>query len=148
MNLLKGMVLGFIAGAIATVTVHEIISYIFTMPNVWTGWGRQSWDMSPNVFGVPNILSGAFWGGLWGALFPVVFGALPRGPLTIKGLVFGIIGPALIGVFVAIPLITHRIPLFFDGDISKIVPVLVILGGFGAAVGWLYGLFAYKRLPC
>lgn len=148
MNLLKGMVLGFIAGAIATVTVHEIISFIFTMPSVWTGWGRQSWDMSPNEFGVPNILSGAFWGGLWGALFPVVFGALPTGPLTIKGLVFGIIGPALIGVFVAIPLITHRIPLFFDGDISKIVPVLFILAGFGAAVGWLYGLFAYKRLPC
>ena len=148
MNMLKAMVLGFIAGAIATVTVHEIISAIFTNPSLWTGWERQSWDLSPNDFGVPKIVSATFWGGLWGALFPVVFGTLPKGPLTFKGLFYGLIGPALLGVFLAVPLITQRFPVFMDGKSELIVPVLVILGGFGAFLGWLYGFLAYKRLPC
>lgn len=147
MNILKAMLLGFLAGVIATLTVHEIISAIFATPRFWTGWDRVSWDLAPNDFGVPRIVSAAFWGGLWGALFPLVFGALPRGPLTFKGMLFGIIGPALIGVFIAIPALTHKIPFFFDGDSSKVIPVLVILAGFGASAGWLYGLFAYKHLP-
>ena len=147
MNMLKAVVLGFIAGAIATVTVHEIVSTIFTHTSIWTGWDRASWDMTPNDMGVPKIASATFWGGLWGALFPVIFGTMPRGALTFKGLFYGLIGPALIGVFVAVPLITQRYPIFLDGDISKVVPVLAILGAFGAAVGWLYGFFAYKRLP-
>jgi hypothetical protein len=148
MNTVKAMVLGFLAGAIATITVHEIISAIFANPNVWTGWPRRSWNMDPAALtGVPQILSDTFWGGLWGALFPVIFGTMPKGPLTFKGLFFGLIGPALLGVFILMPLLTHRIPLFMDGNISLIIPVLFILGGFGAFLGWLYGLFAYQRLP-
>ncbi len=148
MNMLKAMLLGFLAGAIATVTVHEIISWIFTLPGIWTGWGRPSWNMNPAAMtGVPQIVSDIFWGGLWGALFPVIFGMYPKGPLTFKGLIYGLIGPALIGVFVAVPAITQRFPLFLDGRSELVVPVLFILGGFGAALGWLYGFFAYKHLP-
>lgn len=43
MNMLKGMVLGFIAGIIAYVTFHEIVNAIFNHEGVWTGWGRPSW---------------------------------------------------------------------------------------------------------
>lgn len=148
MNMIKAMVLGFIAGAIATVTIHEIISAIFTNPSLWTGWDRVSWDLTPNDYGVPKIFSAAFWGGLWGMLFPVVFGTLPTGPLTLKGILFGLIGPALIGVFLAVPLITQRFPVFMDGRAELVIPVLFILAGFGGFLGWLYGFFAYKRLPC
>lgn len=148
MNMLKAMVLGFIAGAIATVTVHEMISAAFNNAALWTGWDRISWDMTPNEYGAPKLLSAMFWGGLWGALFPVIFGTLPKGPLTFKGLLYGIIGPALIGVFIAVPLLTQRFPIFMDGRAELVVPVLAILAGFGACLGWLYGFFAYKRLPC
>jgi len=146
MNMLKAIVFGFIAGAIATVTVHEAISAIFAS-SLWTGWSRVSWDLTPNPWGVPNIVSAMFWGGLWGAAFPIVFGTLPKGPLTFKGLFYGLIGPALIGIFLAVPLITQRFPIFMDGRAELIVPVLCILAGFGAFLGWLYGFFAYKRLP-
>lgn len=147
MNALKGIVLGFIAGAIATITAHEIISWIFTLPNVWTGWGRLSWDMAPNEFGVPKILSATFWGGLWGSVFGLILGAHPEGSMTLRGAVLGIVGPALIGVFLAVPMLTGRFPPFFGGDVSKIVPVLAILAGFGAVTAWLYGMFRYGRLP-
>ena len=145
MNLLKSIVLGFIAGAVATVTIHEIISQLFAM--YWTGWGRVSWNMAPNDMGVPQILSDIFWGGLWGSVFGLILGVHPRGMMTIRGAILGIIGPALIGVFLAVPLLTHKFEPFFGGDASKIIPVLCILAGFGAVTAWLYGFFRYGRLP-
>ena len=145
MNLIKNIVLGFIAGAIATVTVHEIISALFTA--YWVGWDRPSWNLAPNDMGVPQILSDVFWGGLWGALLGLILGTRPQGALSLQGALFGLIGPALIGVFLAVPLLTNKFPPFFGGDASKIVPVLVILAGFGAFTGWLYGFFQYGQCP-
>lgn len=151
MNFIKAVVLGFIAGAIATVTVHEVISWLFM--NYWTGWDRPSWNMAPVSNAIypdlvmPQIASDAFWGGLWGSLFGLILGARPEGMMTIRGAILGVFLPALIGVFIAIPFLTGRFPPFFGGDVSKIIPVLVILAGWGAMTAWLYGLFRYGRLP-
>ena len=151
MSAFKGIVLGFIAGAIATVTVHEFISWIFN--NHWAGWDRVSWSQEqanlnfmPEIY-IPKGISDMFWGGLWGSLFGLILGARPHGSMTLRGAAMGIVGPALIGVFLAVPLLTGRFPPFFGGDFSKIIPVLVILAGFGAATAWLYGLFRYGHLP-
>ena len=65
---------------------------------------------------------------------------IPGGNLTVKGLIFGILGPAILGVFILVPLITGRFPLFFDFDLQLLGSVLLILAGFGAAMGWIYGL--------
>lgn len=149
MAVIRSILLGFIAGVIATVTVHEFISWIFN--TYWTGWERQSWNFAPidngPMPGMPQLVSDAIWGGLWGALFGVILGSYPRGALTFKGMFLGLIGPALIGVFVAVPLLTGRFPPFFGGDPSKIIPVLFILAGFGAVTAWLYGLFQHGHLP-
>ncbi len=151
MNVIKSIVLGFIAGVIATVTVHELISWIFN--TYWTGWPRQSWNFAPVAnsmvpdFAVPQIVSDAFWGGLWGSVFGLILGSKPEGALTVRGAILGIFGPALIGVFLAVPLLTGRFPPFFGGDASMIIPVLCILAGFGAVTAWLYGFFRYGRLP-
>lgn len=148
MNILKSILLGFIAGAIATVTVHEIISAIFHNPAIWTGWPRPSWNMDPaEMTGLPQIVSDMFWGGLWGSLFGLILGTRPQGSMTLRGALLGIVGPAVIGVFLAVPFFTGRFPVFFGGDSSKIIPVLCILAGFGAATAWLYGMFQYGRLP-
>ena len=151
MNVIKSIVLGFIAGAIATFTVHEFISELFA--NYWTGWDRISWNTAPIVnsvypdLAVPQIVSDMFWGGLWGSVFGLILGPRPQGPLTYKGIIMGLLGPALLGVFLAVPILSGRFPPFFGGDASKIIPVLFILAGFGAATCWLYGFFRYMRLP-
>ena len=145
MNVIKSIVLGFIAGAIATFTVHELISWLFN--TYWTGWPRQSWNFGPNDLGVPQIVSDVFWGGLWGSVFGLILGPRPQGPLTYKGIIMGLLGPALLGVFLAVPILSGRFPPFFGGDASKIIPVLFILAGFGAFTCWLYGFFRYMRLP-
>ncbi|MGH6735581.1 MAG: hypothetical protein ACRECX_05825 [Methyloceanibacter sp.] len=135
----KNLLMGFLAAAIAVVTVHEIINFILLQAGLFP---RIPWSMAPAAMtGLPQILSDMFWGGLWGVLFALIQGSIPGGSLTVKGLIFGLVGPALIGVFILVPLITGRFPLFFGGDPKLIISVLLILGGFGAAMGWLYGLF-------
>lgn len=89
--------------------------------------------------GVPQIVSDAFWGGVWGILFVLLYSFVPGSSSTLKGLIFGILGPAIVGIFILVPLITGRFPLFFGFDPALIGSVLVILAGFGAAMGWLYG---------
>ncbi len=155
MNMLKGMVLGFIAGLIAYVTFHEIVNAIFNHTSLWTGWERPSWDLAPNAQGVPYLASGALVGGAWGALFPLLFGSMPKGALTFKGLFYGLIGPAIIGALIIYPLAMQYSPqyadfkqgLFLDGQSALIIPTLAKYAAFGASLGWLYGFFAYKRLP-
>ena len=69
---------------------------------------------------------------------------IPGGSLPVQGLIFGIVATAILGVFILVPLITARFPLFFGGDIKLIGSVLLILAGWGAAMGWLYGFLASK----
>jgi len=139
---LKALVLGFIAGAIAVVTVHEIINFILLQAGLFP---RVPWSMQPAAYtGVPQIVSDAFWGGVWGVIFVLLYGVLPGGGPTVKGLIFGIIGPAIIGVFILVPLITGRFPLFFDFAPNMVGSVLLILACFGAAMGWLYGFMSSK----
>jgi len=133
----KSLALGFVAGAIAVVTVHEFINFILLQAGVFP---RVPWSMNPSaVTGVPQIVSDMFWGGVWGIIFVLLYSYIPGGGPTLKGLIFGIVGPAIIGVFILVPLITGRFPLFFGFDPKLIGSVLLILAGFGAAMGWLYG---------
>jgi hypothetical protein len=139
---LKHLALGFIAGAIAVVTVHDLIRYILYAMGLFP---LAPWSMQPSaVTGVPQFVSDMFWGGLWGVLFVLLLGMIPGGSLPIQGLIFGIVAPAILGVFILVPLITGRFPLFFGGDPKLIVSVLLILAGWGVATGWLYGFLASK----
>ena len=70
-----------------------------------------------------------------------------RGSMTIRGFFLGLVGPALIGVLVLVPLIRGE-TLFLNADLNSIWPVLVLGAGLGAATAWLYGFFtAGFRLP-
>ena len=132
----KNLLIGFIAGAIATVTAHEIIALVLLKAGLFP---RVPWPMTPAAgTGVPQFISDMFWGGLWGVLFAAAWSLVPGSSLTMKGLIFGVLGPALLGVFILVPLLTGRIPIFLGGDLQKIACVLLILGGFGAAMGFIY----------
>ncbi|NJO33910.1 MAG: hypothetical protein HC869_12975 [Rhodospirillales bacterium] len=59
-------VLGFIAAAIAVVTVHEGIIYALTQ----SGWMRgTAWSMQPiPPWGVPRLVNAMFWGASGGTV--------------------------------------------------------------------------------
>lgn len=141
----KSLVLGFIAGAIAYVTAHEAIS-LWLLNNGYAT--RVPWSLEPSLFtGYPQLLSGAAWGGLWGVIFAFILGSVPRGALTFRGALLGLIGTAVVGVLVLVPLIRSEQP-FLGYDANLIWPELVVGAGFGALAAWLYGFFtAGFRLP-
>lgn len=146
MSFVKCILLGFIAGAIASLTVYELISWLFT--NYWTGWDRIAWSTEPvDLTGIPRVANDALVGGAWGALVGLILGSQPEGMLTIRGAILGLFIPALLGVLLAIPTIGGAYPVFYGGDVSRIVPVLAIWTGWGAITGWVYGLFQWGRLP-
>lgn len=124
---------GFIAGAIAVVTAHELIKYLLFLQELFP---RKPWSMEPAaVTGIPKIASDMLWGGAWGSIFALV---MDNRRSLLNGAFFGVAGPALIGVFILVPLITGRFPMFFGGDAKLIGSVMLILAGWGAATAWLY----------
>jgi hypothetical protein len=142
---LKSVVLGFIAGAIATVAVQQLIDLYFMNTELFP---RIPWTADqPALAGMPPIAISAVLGGIWGAIFAVILGTIPKGSMTLRGALLGMIGPALIGVFVASPLLNGTEP-FLGGDVNLIWPVLVVTAIFGAITAWLYGFFSSGfRLP-
>lgn len=135
----KNLVFGFIAGAIATATVHELIKFALFHAGVFP---NAPWSMEPaTVTGMPELASAVFWGGVWGAIFAILLGDEPQGSMTMRGAALGILGPATVGVFLLIPFLKGD-PFFAGGDPNLIASVLAIFAGFGATAAWLYGFMA------
>lgn len=128
---LKNIILGFLAGVIATVTIHELIKlFLYNCGYV----PLEPWDTTAvGPFGLPKIVSDCFWGGVWGSILALILGNVPQGSMTLRGAVFGMIGPALLGALLWVPLIKGATP-FFDGDPVLIGSVLLILAGFGLSL--------------
>jgi hypothetical protein len=151
MNALKSIIVGFIAGAIAAVTVQELISWLFV--HYWTGWNAEPWSTAPTASLIlpevvlPWIVGNAITGGLWGALFGLILGWRPEGMMTIRGAILGLFGPGLISAFTVVPYLAHQPSPLLEGNVELIVPILCIAAGFGAVTAWLYGLFSFGRLP-
>ena len=148
------IVLGFIAGAISVLIVHQTIIYVLGM----YGMTRSvPWSMRPLGYGpaawIPIIGNSLFWGGLWGVVFALAYNVVPGGWSWLKGLIFGLCG-LIVSNWIFLPLIRQHVfnyppqPLFsgFNGSNFMVLwPGILILGGFGLGLGIIYGLLARER---
>jgi hypothetical protein len=131
---LKDPLIGFLAAAIAVVIAHEVIVFLLNTAGILP---VKPWSTEPvGPYHVPKILNSIFWGGLWGVVYALIQSHLPGAQAWERGLIFGIL-IALISNFTLLALIKGQ-PLFAGYDGKRIVAVLLILGGFGAATGILY----------
>jgi hypothetical protein len=65
----RGIAVGFIAGAVSALTFHAFAWWVFYL----IGMQRLApYPMIPNGFGVPLILSLAFWAGIWGIVMVLI----------------------------------------------------------------------------
>lgn len=142
MNVVKSIVLGFIAGALAAITALMLMDLLWAR----TGYGSQLIFPPGYLSGVPSFASDMVWGGMWGALMGLLFGAHPQGPLTFKGFLYGLIGPGLIGLLIVLPFLGGT-EMLNIGNFGGLWPQFLSAGAFGAAAGWLYGFLCYQRLP-
>jgi len=147
------MALGFVAAAISVLIVHQGIIYVLGI----TGMTRSTpWTMRPLGYGpfpgIPLLINSIFWGGMWGALFGLLYDKLPGTVSWLKGLLFGI-GVLIVSNWIFLPLIRQYVfkyppqALFagFNGSNPMVLlPGFLILAGFGLGLGIVYGLLARR----
>ncbi len=122
---------GFAAGFLAVLTVHQGILWLGTALHFFQA---QPWSFRPvPPLGIPQVLSLAFWGGLWGVLIAFLapkFGSGFGWWLSVF-VIFGL-ATTLVGWYVVGPLKGQKVEPI---DLNRLVTGLVINGGFalGAA---------------
>jgi hypothetical protein len=141
----RDLVLGFIAGALAVGTFHQVMVLILSSVGLIQSRVYAMRGVPP--FGVPTILNQMFWGGLWGLLFAAVGDTLPRWPLLLLGFSFGVLGPVLASWFVVAPL--KGTPIAAGWVPQRMLASLLINGFWGIGVALIYaGLRRWGSKPC
>lgn len=128
------LVLGFAAGFIATLVFHQIGLLVLHFAGMTSAMPYNPRPVPP--FGVPQFISLAFWGGVWGIILVMAEPLFARGAVAywIAAIVFGAILPTLVAWLVVLPLKGlpagrgFHIPGVFVG------PIVNGLWGLGTAV--------------
>lgn len=140
---MRTVIVGFVAGALSVLIFHQFGFWLstelgYTRSVIYNMRGVPPW-------GVPTIVSSAFWGGLWGIVAAFLVPRLP-------GVLGGVLGWILFaGIIVAIVNWTVVLPIKSGRFNMPGLPIIVVLPlvyglwGFGmwliargtrAALGW------------
>jgi hypothetical protein len=92
-------------------------------------------------FGVPRLLSLCFWGGVWGALFGVVWRGR-RDSMWWAGIILGFCA-ALTGLFIVAAI--KGLPIGGNWQVGNWVKSLTINGTWGLGVGLLLMVLPFQR---
>jgi hypothetical protein len=117
-RILSRIFFSFIAGFISVVVFHQAMLAILN----WVGFAPIApYQMNPTKpFGIPQLWSLAFWGGIWGiALATVMFHLLPRHNYWLTALIFGSLAPTLVFVLIVAPL--KGLPLQIPGIVTGLL---------------------------
>ena len=117
------LISGFVAGALAVVLLHQTVIYF--------AFGGQGWSMRPiPPWGVPSVISQAFWGGLWGVALAVLSTRLRSdAAYWVLGWLFLAVGATLVSWYVVGPLKGRPVAL---PTLDRLVAGLKINGAFAA----------------
>lgn len=141
---MRTIIVGFIAGFLSVLIFHQLGFYIATE----LGFGRSViYNMRPvPPFGVPLILSAAFWGGLWGIVGAYI---VPRLPVWLDGptgwILFAGVVVTLVNWFIVLPIKGAPIGNGFKLPGVVVVPLVYAFWGMGMwiligvlrrALGW------------
>lgn len=127
------LIIGFVAAFLATIIFHQIGLLVLHRLGLTAG---TPWQMTPvPPFGVPRVISLAFWGGIWGIVFVLIERILVRCPggYWVGAIVFGAIFPTVFSWLVVAPL--KGLPLGYGFHASGIVVGLIVNGLWGLGTG-------------
>jgi hypothetical protein len=137
---MRRLVLGFIAGFMATIVFHQAALALLHAAALTP---RAAWPMTPvPPFGIPAVVSLSFWGGVWGAIMIPLIDRRRGRAYYVAALIFGAIAPTLVAWFVVAPLKHMPIAAGWKPKAMMIGPI--VNGVWGVATAALYAL-AGKR---
>ncbi|MGL4635108.1 MAG: hypothetical protein ACRCWF_03930, partial [Beijerinckiaceae bacterium] len=126
----RTLILGFVAGALSVLVFHQGMVFLLHMmkqtPNAPWNFAAMKTGM-----GLPVLVNQMFWGGLWGVAFAAVSHLIPVAHNILRGAIFGLIGPFLLGGGVLVPLLKQTGPYFWAWPGQR----WIVGGLIGAAFG-------------
>lgn len=133
----------FLAGFLSTLIFHQgLVEILYTL-NLTTYVPFSMKLTAP--FQVPQVISLAFWGGIWGIPLWFIIQRMSRAKFWLTALVFGALGPSLIAWFVVSPL--KGIPIAGGWKPMIIIVSLMVNGAWGVGTAWLMRIFNSAKAP-
>ena len=135
------LIFGFVAGAIAVVTFHQGAIALLTALGALSS---NLYSMRPvPPFGVPQIVSQAFWGGLWGIAFAAIAPRLRRDTsYWLAALMLGALVLPLVGWFVVAPLKGQ--PIASGWVPSRMLLSVLINGAWGVGMAAIFAFLSRR----
>ena len=129
------VVIGFVAGAIGVLVFHQGVILVMYLLGLLPSGPYSMRATMP--FGVPQVLSSAFWGGLWGIALVWLMSTVRTADRLWVALLFGGVLPTLVGILVVTPL--------KGGDPATRLQFAMLLRGFIINGAWGLGAgLAYR----
>ena len=130
------LVLGFAAGALAVLTFHQGMVALLTM---FAALSSNVYSMRPvPPLGVPQIVSSAFWGGVWGIAFAAFAPARRGARYWSFAVLLGAVALPVVGWFVVAPL--KGLPVAGGFVPSRMALSVLINGAWGLGLGVLFAI--------
>lgn len=139
----RWLVTGFVAGALAVLIFHQ---GAFAMLHAMGITPRAPYPMQATPpFGIPQIWSLAFWGGVWGVLLAIALHRLDGPPLVFAAILFGAVLPTLVAWFVVAPLKGQ--PMAGGFKAAAMATGLIVNAAWGLGTGAILLLFGRSHVP-
>lgn len=120
----------FVAGFLATLVFHQGAYALFYLAGAVP---NPPFAMAPTwPFGVPAVLSLAFWGGVWGLPTWWLIRQVAAGAYWLRAILFGALAPSAVALFLVFPLKGMGVAGGWDPKI--IVGALILNGAWGLGV--------------
>ncbi|MGH9456573.1 MAG: hypothetical protein ACRD2J_02920 [Thermoanaerobaculia bacterium] len=128
----------FLAGAIAVLIFHQGMLAILQAVGLTQ---RGPFSMEPTApFGVPQVVSAAFWGGLWGiVLLLVLRGVRDAGAWWATAILVGTIATTLVAWFVVAPI--KQQPIAGGWRPEAMAAALLVNGAWAVGTAILFRVF-------
>ena len=141
LSLERRALLAFAAGFTATIFGHQPVLALLHAADFTT---RGAYDMAPAPpFGIPSVISLAFWGGIWGIIMiPAIARIRSEGAYFLTAAIFGAILPTLVAAVVSAPLHGKPIPKATSG---LLITGLSVNAAWGIGTAIFFRLFARRK---
>ncbi|HEX7190555.1 MAG TPA: hypothetical protein VF381_03180 [Thermoanaerobaculia bacterium] len=130
----------FLAGFCATLVFHQPALWLLHIAGITP---RTPFVMTPvPPFGVPAVISLAFWGGVWGLILILAIAKIKNEAVYfLVAIVFGAIFPTLVAAYVVAPMKHITIP----HTPANTILGLTVNGAWGLGTAIFFRLFARTR---
>jgi hypothetical protein len=129
----RWLIVGFISGAVSVLLFHQgalaLLHALALTPQAPYSMGGTA------PFGIAQLWSLAFWGGVWGVLLAATLARVRSGAFIAAAAIFGAVLPTLVAWLVVAPLKGEPIAAGFAPMAMIVGPIVNAAWGLGTGIG-------------